>query len=1280
MDPVTIAVLSELAATIVASGAGKAWARLRRDTDAGRLREVVERTLERGIDATVRPGATIDRKRLARDLAEAFRGDAARILTSSLDSFGDERARAGLDEHLRAAITAGDADLDALRADIDVDRFVQILPDVLVDEVMRAADLQSRLTMQLLSVLVTNTRPDRLPELSGAELRADVERLLRGIVAATEDPQVLPRHLHRHHDVTELTRPVSVRTQVRRASAVRRRADGENTAVDATMYEQPGDHNLAPTLPWPEVVHAEPRIVVLGDPGMGKSWLIRAETRRLANAALETLTEADVPADLALPVMARCDELARADGDRIGEALAQVLGRRHRLAPSLRHWLADQVDSGSAVILLDSWDELRQGDDQNRVRDLLAGMLAPAADGTGGQRCVITSRLAGYVAPPLARPLAEVELRPFDPDDVEATVAGWRLPVEAEGRLRARLAQPASAEMARNPLLLSLLCALAADGEELPSVRWQLFERITDQYLRRDRARPATGGRDDQEVERYQRLSGVLAVHFATRDGGWADTMSVREMEDVLGSRPETAADAGAVVQMLAVESGLLTRVGGEVDAGSPYRFVHRTIGEYLVARELKERGQDDWLAAVDRHLWFDRDWVEVIPMLGGQLHDVRPLLDHLLGLPADALHLGLRTAARIVAERPDAAVPALAGQVDEIIARLLADQVKPGLSEPAVAALGVLAPVVSEAALRPVLDRLDSARVGQSHLAVALAGAARRDSVRRALLAVLDDTGRWTPSDVIEALGGVADHPDVRAALLTALATDDQMSRAEIVRALAGAVDHDDVREALLRCLTDRDRLVRDAAIDGLSRACDQQSVRRAMVTQLDGHPDAPTRTAVARAMAPVAAGRPDLVGALCRAARSDVDPLVRGTSAGALAGAIDDELVRQTLIEVARTDASVWPVDGALAALAGAVDHEDVHALFVEKLADTGAIVRVRVDSVLGDILVSAEAQARLLVLLHSDDPEVRFVAVRALGRVAEPAEYQAAFEERVRDDPDLDVRMAAARALTGTLNLEPRQERVLLIRLLSGGDAREWLPAARLMAEAGSLSVVGDAVAALLGADADAKVRRHAMRLATDDLERADVRAKYVGALDDEDPLVRREALDALTGVAEYEDVLAAMAARIRSSPHDNVRRGAAEALAVAADASTCRTMLGLLRDHPAKDVRSAALVALSGCLDDDEFCGVLLDQLTRTELSWEAERILRDRDGFWSPEQLGGRLAAVCAVLESAPFVTKVAAFEPLVDLTTKAYAHVPAGQRADVHRVLAELTEAVGTAS
>ncbi len=50
------------------------------------------------------------------------------------------------------------------------------------------------------------------------------------------------------------------------------------------------------------------------------------------------------------------------------------------------------------------------------------------------------------------------------------------------------------------------------------------------------------------------------------------------------------------------------------------YLFLHRTVAEYLTARDLATLPEADWLAIVGQHQWFDPDWAQVIPMLGERL------------------------------------------------------------------------------------------------------------------------------------------------------------------------------------------------------------------------------------------------------------------------------------------------------------------------------------------------------------------------------------------------------------------------------------------------------------------------------------------------------------------------------------------------------------------------------------------------------------------------------------------------------------------------------------
>jgi predicted NACHT family NTPase len=60
-------------------------------------------------------------------------------------------------------------------------------------------------------------------------------------------------------------------------------------------------------------------------------------------------------------------------------------------------------------------------------------------------------------------------------------VDAWRLPPAARRKILVRVKDPAIAALARVPLLLALLCSLAArlpDRDELPATRGQLYERV----------------------------------------------------------------------------------------------------------------------------------------------------------------------------------------------------------------------------------------------------------------------------------------------------------------------------------------------------------------------------------------------------------------------------------------------------------------------------------------------------------------------------------------------------------------------------------------------------------------------------------------------------------------------------------------------------------------------------------------------------------------------------------------------------------------------------------
>jgi hypothetical protein len=92
------------------------------------------------------------------------------------------------------------------------------------------------------------------------------------------------------------------------------------------------------------VAGAHKRLVVVGDPGMGKSWLVRAETHRLAMAAQASLAEATAVADdVLIPIPLRADVLAGSPGRALADMVGGYLVDEGLLEPRSRQPLQDRV-------------------------------------------------------------------------------------------------------------------------------------------------------------------------------------------------------------------------------------------------------------------------------------------------------------------------------------------------------------------------------------------------------------------------------------------------------------------------------------------------------------------------------------------------------------------------------------------------------------------------------------------------------------------------------------------------------------------------------------------------------------------------------------------------------------------------------------------------------------------------------------------------------------------------------------------------------------------------
>ena len=972
--------------------------------------------------------------------------------------------------------------------------------------------------------------------------RADVLAML-GCLDAAARAGYLPVYLAPGADVTRMARTVRVLGEVRRGPAAgeagldpRPGADGREEAQMYALPAERGQRAGAPQ-PWEQLAGEYQQLVVLADPGMGKSWLIRAETHRLALAAAGILADASTGVEDALiPVRVRADVLAAGRGRDLAEVISGYLVEERLLAARSAAQMRERVAAGGVVLLVDALDEVPReaaaaGGQApgKRLQDLLRQW---AAGCPGAARCVLTSRLAGYSGPPLPG-MREAELLPFTLQDTRAAVQAWDLPVQAASRVDRLLGDPGVAGMARVPLLLALICSLAADSKHqgaLPNTRTGLYEAVLWHFLsgshRADDKSPVAA-LTPQEREGLLQILARAAFSFATTRQGWVDRMPHSELAAAIGGAgggiPEQGAPSAEELVRRCVEAGVLVPAGNPSIAGQAYMFLHRTIAEYLTARHLRDLPSARRMQAVVDHQWFDPDWAEVIPMLGGLLatHDLagaKALVTHFLSQWPDPLHRAFYTAIRILGDQPDPDHLLEPSQGHHLAQRAM------GLFKQSVTSyhrryvtyydlrdtyyrlrdLLTAIPVWPRALLDALLSLLRDSGVRPA-AARALAGH-QDPAATQALIALLgdSDSNSGVRAAAADALAGHQD-PAATQALIALLGDSDSNSgvRAAAARALAGHQDPA-ATQALIALLPDSnsDSGVRYAAADALAGHQDPAATQALIALLPDSNSDSDVRAAAARALA----GHQDPAAtqaliALLPDSNSDSD--VRYAAAGAL-GDHQDPAATQALIALLRdsnSDSDVRPA--AARALAG---HQD-----------------------------PAATQA-LIALLRDSNSGVRYVAARALAGHQDPAITQALIA--LLRDSNSDVRSAAADALAGHQDPAATQALIALLRDSNSG--------------------VRSAAADALAGHQDPAATQALIALLPD----SNMRYAAVGALADHQDPAATQALITLLSDSIY-----------------SMRCAAARALADHQDPAATQALIALLRDSDS-DVRSAAARALAG----------------------------------------------------------------------------------------------------
>jgi hypothetical protein len=374
------------------------------------------------------------------------------------------------------------------------------------------------------------------------------------------------------------------------------------------------------------IIAGSSKVLIMGDPGCGKTTLLRHLVLGTATRRLDELARGEAAAGM-FPVFARIGDFARWDeGDRgrgLSAFIAPYVESQDCDVPDLDNLIKRHLEAGRCLVLLDGLDEVASAQERQWVVDAITSFVD--AYSRAGNRFVVTSRISGYLAAPLPAAFDAYRVEPMDEKTIGRFLDAYCPAIErfyapetgedivrgqagraAEELRTAFTRSPGIRRLAANPLLLTTLIIVHWVTGRLPRRRADAYVEITDALAGRWRR---AGGVPESALPDER-----LLKQWLTRLGGWLHenrpegSASWRELVEVLG--PLWAKNDGTDWDPTIIEQAdcLSSPAGRGIEdivrkadehtgllverAPERYGFPHLTFEEYYAGRALVFEGK----------------------------------------------------------------------------------------------------------------------------------------------------------------------------------------------------------------------------------------------------------------------------------------------------------------------------------------------------------------------------------------------------------------------------------------------------------------------------------------------------------------------------------------------------------------------------------------------------------------------------------------------------------------------------------------------------------------
>jgi hypothetical protein len=383
------------------------------------------------------------------------------------------------------------------------------------------------------------------------------------------------------------------------------------------------------------------RMVVLGQPGAGKSMLLKSIVLAYAD---DRLRLAGTP----VPVLLELSRL-NTPGPSVESLLVDMFAAND--FPRAERFVRSALGAGQLLLLFDGLDEVgaaRRPAVVEEIRKLLADNKCPA---------LITCRTHVYEQQFLDETEGALHIQELVDRQIRRFLGSWErfLPAEKsiEQLLGTLYARPHILALARNPLLLTIMAYLYTDTDMiLPHSRAEFYDQAADVLLRQwKQERNSFRAADKRHILEH------VALFNQTQVGSQPDRLSIERstvLARIVEALPDVNLEVAAAAPLLdeiIERSGLLLAI----DGGERYQFAHLTVQEFFAASALRTKagellrrfGEDPgaWREVVSLWCGLDVDATAVV----AAVHAREPVMAY--ACLGDARKLDSELAGRLLAD-----------------------------------------------------------------------------------------------------------------------------------------------------------------------------------------------------------------------------------------------------------------------------------------------------------------------------------------------------------------------------------------------------------------------------------------------------------------------------------------------------------------------------------------------------------------------------------------------------------------------------------------------------